>query len=270
MSVTTILCCVTSRKNGSLIRHKHIFVPEMERAEENYEHLQSSRLHAVLVARCHSRLTAQRRARTVQTGKLCCERPRLCDVALGWSVNNDLEGMWKEAGVLFGHLLGWLRLVARGNVTVWVRGTGILYVLLTVLRNIMIVLFFTNMMQKFFILIHLLHSTTCFEHCCAHPQEDNCINTASGTVTLFGWLFRTQVTRGLLLYWCRLVLVTCVLNSHPKRVTIPDAVLIQLSSWRWAQKCSTHVEECNKCIQIKNLCIILVKKLSLKWELSAA
>jgi len=24
-------------------------------------------------------------------------------------------------------------------------------------------------------------------------------------------------------------LVTCVLNSHPKRVTIPDAVLIQLS-----------------------------------------
>ena len=25
-------------------------------------------------------------------------------------------------------------------------------------------------------------------------------------------------------------LVTCVLNSHPKRVTIPDAVLIQLSS----------------------------------------
>ena len=29
-------------------------------------------------------------------------------------------------------------------------------------------------------------------------------------------------------------LVTCVLNSHPKTVTIPDAVLIQLSSWRWA------------------------------------
>jgi len=28
--------------------------------------------------------------------------------------------------------------------------------------------------------------------------------------------------------------VTCVLNSHPKRVTIPHALLIQLSSWRWA------------------------------------
>ena len=25
-------------------------------------------------------------------------------------------------------------------------------------------------------------------------------------------------------------LLTCVLNSHPKRVTIPDAVLIQLTS----------------------------------------
>ena len=29
-------------------------------------------------------------------------------------------------------------------------------------------------------------------------------------------------------------LVTCVLNRHLKRVTIPDSVLIQLSSWRWA------------------------------------
>jgi len=29
-------------------------------------------------------------------------------------------------------------------------------------------------------------------------------------------------------------LVTCVLNSHLKTVTISDVVLIQLSSWRWA------------------------------------
>ena len=81
---------------------------------------------------------------------------------------------------------------------------------------------------QFFILIHLLHSSTCFEHYCAHLQEDNCISTASDIVTLFGWLFSTQVTR--------------------------EAVLIQLSSWRWAQQCSKHVEECNKCIKIKNLC----------------
>ena len=74
-------------------------------------------------------------------------------------------------------------------------------------------------MHKFFILIHLLHSSTCFEHCCAHLQEDNCINTASGIVTL--WVQYTGYESPL---------VTCVLNSHPKRVTIPDAVLIQLSS----------------------------------------
>jgi len=48
-----------------------------------------------------------------------------------------------------------------------------------------------------FILICLLHSSRCFEHYCAHLREDNCINTASGIVTLFGWLFSTQVTRGL-------------------------------------------------------------------------
>jgi len=36
-------------------------------------------------------------------------------------------------------------------------------------------------------------------------------------------------------------LVVCVLNSHPKTVTMPDAVLIQFSSWRWAQYCSKHV-----------------------------
>ena len=100
------------------------------------------------------------------------------------------------------------------------------YVLLTVHPNITIALL-NNLMHKFFILIHLLHSSTCFEHYCAHLQEDSCINTASGIVNLFGWLFSTQVTRGLL--------VICVLNSHIKRVTIPNAVLRQLSSWRWAE-----------------------------------
>ena len=58
---------------------------------------------------------------------------------------------------------------------------------------------FTNLMHKFFIFIHLLHSSTCFEHYCAHLQDES-------------------------------PLVTCVLNSTPKTVTIPDAVLIQLSS----------------------------------------
>jgi len=44
--------------------------------------------------------------------------------------------------------------------------------------------FFTNLMHKFFILIHLLHSSTCYEHYYAHLQEDNCVSTASGIVTL--------------------------------------------------------------------------------------
>jgi hypothetical protein len=33
-------------------------------------------------------------------------------------------------------------------------------------------------------IICLFESTTCFEQPCAHPQEDNCINTTSGIITL--------------------------------------------------------------------------------------
>ena len=44
------------------------------------------------------------------------------------------------------------------------------YILLTVSPNIIIV-FFINLMHKLFILIHLLYSSTCFEHYYAHPQE---------------------------------------------------------------------------------------------------
>jgi len=31
---------------------------------------------------------------------------------------------------------------------------------------------------------YLFKSSTCFEHLCAHPQEDNCMNTTSGIITL--------------------------------------------------------------------------------------
>ena len=44
-----------------------------------------------------------------------------------------------------------------------------LYILLTVHPNVMIV-FFTNLMHKFFNLIQLLYSSTCFEHHYAHLQ----------------------------------------------------------------------------------------------------
>jgi len=98
--------------------------------------------------------------------------------------------------------------------------------------TIIFLFFFTNLMHKFFVLMHLLHSSTCLEHYYAHLQEDNCISTAYGIVTVFRWLFSTQVMGGLVGIS---PLVTCVLNSHLKTVTILDAVLIQLSSWRWAQ-----------------------------------
>jgi len=52
-------------------------------------------------------------------------------------------------------------------------------------------------------------------------RRANCISTASGIVTVFGLLFSTQVTG------YKSPLITCVLNSNPKRVMIPDAVLIQ-------------------------------------------
>jgi len=62
----------------------------------------------------------------------------------------------------------------------------------------LMIVIFTNLMHKYFISIHLLHSSTCFEHYYVHLQEDNCIITAYGIVTVFRWLFSTQVTGGLL------------------------------------------------------------------------
>ena len=59
-----------------------------------------------------------------------------------------------------------------------------------------IIVFFYQLDARIFMLIHLLLSSICFEHYCAHLQEDNCISTASGIVTVFGRLFSTQVTRG--------------------------------------------------------------------------
>jgi hypothetical protein len=80
-------------------------------------------------------------------------------------------------------------------------------------------IFITNLMHKFFILIYLLHFSTCFEHYCAHLRDDSHISTASGTITLFRWPVQyTGYERTHL---------ACVLNSYLKRVTLPDAVLIQ-------------------------------------------
>ena len=41
-----------------------------------------------------------------------------------------------------------------------------------VITGVCVSISFTNLMYKLFILIHLLYSSTCFEHYCAHLQED--------------------------------------------------------------------------------------------------
>jgi hypothetical protein len=45
-------------------------------------------------------------------------------------------------------------------------------------------------------MIHLFQFSTCFEQLCAHPQEDNYINTTSGIITLeiSEWSKITEIT----------------------------------------------------------------------------
>ena len=46
-------------------------------------------------------------------------------------------------------------------------------------------------------MIFLFECSTCFEQLCAHPQEDNCMNTTSGiiTVKISEWSKITEITR---------------------------------------------------------------------------
>jgi hypothetical protein len=80
----------------------------------------------------------------------------------------------------------------------------------------------------------------------------NCINTASGTVTL-------QVA-------VRCTLVTCAPNGHLQRVTISVAVLIQFNLWWWACYCSKSVERCNKRIVKQRYCASSWFLLRLYWD----
>jgi len=54
-----------------------------------------------------------------------------------------------------------------------------------------------NQLDAQFFLIRLFESSTCFERLCAHPQEDNCMNTTSGIITLkiSEWSKITKITR---------------------------------------------------------------------------
>ena len=80
-------------------------------------------------------------------------------------------------------------------------------------------------------IIRLFQSSTCFELPSAHHQEVNSINTASGIVTLSGRP-----------------------DGHLQRVTLPEAVLVELTSWWWTLGSSKHVEDWNKRIIQRTVC----------------
>ena len=71
--------------------------------------------------------------------------------------------------------------------------------------------------------IRPLQSSTCFEHYMLIIKRLNCIDAASGIVTLSKWLSGAQVERE------RSSLSTCAPDSHLLRVTIPDAASIQFN-----------------------------------------
>jgi hypothetical protein len=54
-----------------------------------------------------------------------------------------------------------------------------------------------NQLEAQFLYNIFFESSTCFEQPCAHPQEDNCINTPSGIITLKTreWSKITEITR---------------------------------------------------------------------------
>jgi len=75
-------------------------------------------------------------------------------------------------------------------------------------------------------MIHLFESSICFEQLCAHLQEDNCMNTTSGIIT---------------------VLVAVLYIGRPLTQSDNTRSCIHTnSSWRWAHSCSKHVEDSNK------------------------
>jgi len=78
-------------------------------------------------------------------------------------------------------------------------------------------------MHRFSILIRLLHPSTCFEHYYVHPQEVNFVLVQHLVSSLsLGDCSIHRLRKDL----------ACVLNSHLKRVTIPDTVLIQFDLQR--------------------------------------
>jgi hypothetical protein len=89
------------------------------------------------------------------------------------------------------------------------------YIFLTVQLHIILV---GEQLEENFLYNMFIESSTCFEQPCAHPQEDNCINT-SGIINLK----TSEWSSGL-------VILVILDHSFVFRLIIPDVVLIQLSS----------------------------------------
>jgi len=73
--------------------------------------------------------------------------------------------------------------------------------------------------------IRLLQSSTCFEHYLPIIRRLNCIDAASGIVTLIKWTSGAQVEKELFYS----SLSTCSPDGHLLGATIPDAILIQFN-----------------------------------------
>ena len=89
---------------------------------------------------------------------------------------------------------------------------------------------------QFFFCIYLFRFSTCFEHHCAHHQEDQ--------LHQYNTLYMSLCIDRLV---CR-----CTLDGHLHRVTHQILYWYNWFSWWWAQWCSKHVENWNKYIQKKN------------------
>ena len=96
------------------------------------------------------------------------------------------------------------------------------YILLTVHLSIILDNDQLNTKLLYFT-IRLLWSSTCFEHYVLIIMRLNCIDAASGIVTLSKWPSGVQFERELS------SLSTCAPDGHLLRVTIPDAASIQFN-----------------------------------------
>jgi len=99
-------------------------------------------------------------------------------------------------------------------------------------------------------IIHLLKSSTCFEHYSGHLQEVYVVIIytygASGIVTVCRWLSCTPVRKELFPNRCK--------GQSPADYDDIRGCIYTVTTktpWKWAGKYSKHVEDFNKCIIYK-------------------